>query len=114
MVAVDGDGDGVRSADLDAGVDRIISEPRAIESAHPGVRPGLAEGVPPLGGGRPPRSALPMAPSGILAASPTGSLSTGTVYLCHHRRECFAVRVYGPGGRIGGWQFRAGEWVRRW
>lgn len=128
-VAVDGDGDGVRSADLDSGIDRLYEPGRPLSTAFPGMTVGLAPGVPAVPGGTRPRGDLPLAPTGILTASPGGTLSTGTVYLCHRRGVCFAARIYGPGGRVGGWSYGTGGegaegqgadeqgaagWARRW
>lgn len=113
-LVVDGDGDGVRSADLISGVDFWRARSGSVEATHHGVSLGLADSVPPVPGGRRPASSLPMAPTGILTATPTGTLSTGTIYLCHVSGECFALRSYGPGGRVSGWQFGNGEWRRRW
>lgn len=112
--AVDGDGDGVRSADLRDGVDTWLAHPAAGAAIGRGIAIGLPSSVPPLPGGVRPRDALPMPPSGILSVTPDGTLSTGTIYLCHEAGECFAVRSFGPGGRVSAWQFRGGRWVRRW
>lgn len=113
-LVVDGDGDGIRSTDLRDGVDRVTQDPAAASPRDPAIRLGLHEGVPPIPGSVRPTDGLPLPPTGLLAASAAGTLSTGTVYLCHRSGACVAVRVYGPGGRIGLWQFDAGGWRRRW
>jgi len=113
-LVADGDGDGIRSADLRAGVDLVTLAHTAASPQDAAIRLGLDESVPPLPGSARPTTRLPMAPTGLLTASPMGTLSTGTVYLCHREGVCVAVRVYGPGGRVGLWQFDTGGWKRRW
>lgn len=109
----DGDGDGILTADLGAGVDTSLGPRRPLAGGDRHVGWMLPSSVLPAPGGTRPLRALPFAPAGILSLSPDGTSSTGTVYLCG-RSDCAAVRIYGPGGRLSVWELRGDRWRQRW
>jgi hypothetical protein len=103
---VDGDGDGVRNADIRSGVDRPLGPLRWF--AHLGGRVGF--GFPP---GPPPRD--PSDPSrrlgrltdpvrfndsDLASYNPLGGGTAGSLYLTDGRRYLTVVRVYGATGRL--------------
>lgn len=100
---VDGDGDGVRSDDIRGEIDRAFASSVRIGDSFPGVRFGLLPSVPAIGGsdaddsgGRPVR----LGSSSILTLTPLGTSTPGTLYLHGPGGPQFAVRLFGPTGRV--------------
>ena len=111
---VDGDGDGVRSADLAAGIDIRIGPTWLLDRRFPGLRAGLPQGVPTLAGGAAGRNGVAFGRSSILSCSPDGTTSTGTLYLHDPGGNAAALRLYGPTGRVTlwWWNFADTSWKR--
>lgn len=110
----DGNGNGVRSADIAGGVDVLLRPPERLEHRFTGVRFGFESGVPDADGAAlsPTADPIRVGSSRMLSFSPTGTSSTGTVYLHGRGRRQLAVRVLGATGRVrtlwfdfGGWQW---------
>ena len=106
----DGGTRGIRSAEIDAGVDEPLSRPYDLAARHPGIRlgiagPGALPRIPPSAGTLS-ASDDPIAFGGsdIFSASPTGETSAGTLYLTDGR-DMRAIVVYGPTGRLRIWRF---------
>jgi len=114
----DGNGNGLRSAEIARGVDRVLSDDVFLENEVPDVRLGFPPGGP-----------YPEAPPGIdtvsaaddpvrfgrstlVSFSPVGSASSGTLYLTDGRGELYAVVLFGPTARLRVWRYRSVE--RRW
>jgi len=116
----DGNGNGLRSAEIAAGIDPVESPPRRLEDGFEGVRPGF-----------PPLASIPRIPpargvldrlddpirfgrADLISFTPTGSSSTGTLYVSDGV-SLYAVVLYGPSARTRVWRFdaRARRWVRR-
>jgi type II secretory pathway pseudopilin PulG len=115
----DGDGDGIRSADIAAGRDAAFGTTFRPGDGRPGVRFGLPDGppiprVPPsrgwLRGGEDP---IRFGRSDIISFSPLGNVTPGTVYLTDPQGRLGAVVVFGATARIrvrffdpgrGGWR----------
>ena len=100
----DGDGDGVRTADLNSGTDPRIGRPARLLHVGSGVRFGIPDDLVPAaftGSGRLDRLDDPVrfGRSDLASFSPAGTASPGTVFLTdgHH---LFAVRVYSRTGKI--------------
>ncbi len=100
----DGDGDGVRTADVGDGTDPRIRRPARLHHLGSGIRFGFPEALEPtaFSGGRPlDRLDDPVrfGRSDLASFSPVGTASPGTVFLTdgHH---LFAVRVYNRTGKI--------------
>ena len=111
-LAEDGDGDGLRRGDLASGVDRYLSSAVRLDVAFPGVLAGLPPTVGPPGGASAGRGGVAFGRSRILAASPAGSASPGSLYLRNRNGESVALRVYGPTGRLTLWWWAPEE--ARW
>lgn len=104
----DGDGDGLRRADLAAGIDLGLSNPQSLSQVAPGVRVGLLTALP---GGRVPRLppqggwiTNPQDPvkfgAGDMASfSPQGSATAGSLYL-NDGRDMAALVINGVTGRL--------------
>ena len=100
----DGDGDGVRTADLSAGTDPRIGRPARLLHVGSGVRFGIPEDLEPrefTGSGRLDRLDDPVrfGRSDLASFSPVGTASPGTVFLTDGY-HLFAVRVYNRTGKI--------------
>jgi prepilin-type N-terminal cleavage/methylation domain-containing protein len=112
----DGNGNGIRTADILALRDPLLQGPEDPGSRFEGIRFGLPAApvpeIPPGTGSIPdPADPVKFGGSDIIGFSPAGSVSGGTLYLTDGRRV-LAVVVYGPTGRIrvfrfdpeGGWR----------
>jgi len=112
----DGNGNGIRTADILAGKDRLVEGPSSPGSRHEGIRFGLPAAaipqIPPSTGPVPnPTDPIKFGGSNIVGFSPSGSMSGGTLYLTDGTRA-LGIVAYGPTGRIRVFRYdpRKGEW----
>jgi type II secretory pathway pseudopilin PulG len=99
---VDGDGDGISSADLLDGTDPPLGPARYLEDDFPGVAIAIVEPLPGIDGGTaltPSSSPLQIGSRGVLSFTPDGQSSGGTVYLTAANDTAHAVRVQSSTGR---------------
>ncbi|HKQ60889.1 MAG TPA: hypothetical protein VJS92_06340 [Candidatus Polarisedimenticolaceae bacterium] len=113
----DGNGNGVRTAEVRSGVDPTLGGPYRLEQRIEGVRLGF-----------PAVSALPAIPPGtgrlanltdpiqfgssdVVSFSPAGASSSGTLYLTDGQ-TLYAVVLFGPTTRVRVWRYDAAG--RRW
>ncbi len=102
----DGDGDGVRSADIASGVDPEVRPPRRL--AHFGrlIRFGFPAGEAPRDPGDPRRrldrleDPIRFNRSDLASFNPRGTATPGTIYLTDGRHHLSAVRVNNRSGKI--------------
>jgi len=106
----DGNGNGVRTADIRTGEDRLVAGPFPLDGAVPGVRVGIPPGTPapPPGRGMLSGDPIKFGRSGILSFSPLGTATPGTFYLAGDGAVA-AVRVTGGSARV-----RLMTWRGRW
>lgn len=100
---VDGDGDGIRSADVARGIDRRLGPAQRLQEAYPAVRFGLDASIPPIGASRPAGSnadPVRFGRSDTLTFSPLGTATSGTLYLRGRAGQQYAVRVLGATARV--------------
>jgi hypothetical protein len=111
-VYLDGNGNGVRAADIDAGIDTLMRPRQPIRQQFAGVRFGFTAGVPDVDGVDSASNPDPIrvGRSRMLSFSPTGTSSSGTVYLHGRGPHQLAVRVLGGTGRIRTLFFDFGAW----
>jgi prepilin-type N-terminal cleavage/methylation domain-containing protein len=108
----DGNGDGVRTADIARGVDRPLAPAQQLRDQFPGVAFGLLAGIPDADGaaaGSP--DGVRIGSARILTMSPEGTATSGTLYL-RGRQAQYAVRVLGATGRTRVLRFDRG--ARTW
>jgi hypothetical protein len=88
----DGNGDGVRTVDIAAQIDRLIEAPLHLSDLFPGAAIGLAPGTP---------ATNPVALGGtmILSFTPGGTATSGSVYVVGRDQTQWAVRVLGVTAR---------------
>ena len=110
---LDGNGNGVRTADIQRGIDRRLTMPERLRDKFPGVSFAIDAGVPDLEGvtgGR--RDGVRIGTARILTMTPDGTATPGTLYVCGRKGQ-YAVRVLGATGRTRVFQYRTGDhaWV---
>ncbi|MEO8078121.1 MAG: prepilin-type N-terminal cleavage/methylation domain-containing protein [Acidobacteriota bacterium] len=109
---VDGNGDGVRTADIAGGVDRPLASPQHLQDQFPGVVFGLLAGVPDADGAAQGTSdGVRIGSARILTMTPDGTATSGTLYV-RGRQAQYAVRVLGATGRTRVLKFDTG--ARTW
>jgi hypothetical protein len=114
----DDNGNGLRAAELKKGIDATLSGPHRLEDSVERV----TLGFPPLG-------SIPKVPPGsgtisglddpvrlgttdLLAFSPLGTASTGTLYVTDGGSGLFAIVLYGKTTRLRVWRFD--RWSGTW
>ena len=102
----DGDGDGVRNADIDTGVDPEVRPPRRLAHLGRRIRFGFPPGKPPRDPGNPRRrldrlhDPIRFNRSDLASFNPRGTATPGTIYVTDGRRHLAAVRVNNRSGKI--------------
>lgn len=113
----DGNDNGLRSAEIADGTDPLRGPRVRLSDTFAGVRFAIVDTLPAIDGG--PDLAEGGDPvrlgSSILALSPTGSATSGTLYVASADRRQFAVRILGATGRVRVFEFDRGSarWVPR-
>jgi len=110
----DGNGNGLRSTEIQRGIDHTVSEAEAIGAHFTGVSFGILENVPDADG-QPANGSdgVRVGSSRMLSMAPDGSSSSGTLYVHGMDRAQYAVRVLGATSRIRilKYDFARGRWV---
>jgi prepilin-type N-terminal cleavage/methylation domain-containing protein len=88
----DGNGNGIRTADIASGIDRAIEPATHLHEHFPGVEIGLAPGVP----GTDP---VQLGSTSLLTFTPLGTATSGAIYLRDREGTQWGVRVLGATGR---------------
>jgi hypothetical protein len=91
-VVVDGNENGVRTVDIDRGVDPMIEPPVLLSDLFPGSSIGLAPGVPGT-------EAVQLGGTSILSFTPNGTSTSGSVYVRGPDDEQWVIRVLGATAR---------------
>ena len=89
---IDGNGNGVRTADLADGIDRPLEPPIALAAHYPGVAIGLAPGTPAA-------APVQVGASNLWSFTPVGTATAGSVYIRGPDGTQWVVRVAGGTGR---------------
>jgi len=110
----DGNGNGIRSRDIQDGIDPQVGPVERLSNQFPGVEFGALPGLPPIDpGGSPPGSdPIRLGTGSILTFTPTGTATAGTLYVLGRNRAQYAVRVLGETGRTRVLRFNptTGQW----
>lgn len=102
----DGNGDGVRSRDIDSGVDPPLGQPRTLTHLGRHIRFGFPPGRPPRDPGDPRRrlrrldDPIRFNRSNIASFGPLGGSTPGSLYVTDSLRHLAAVRVFGRTGKV--------------
>jgi hypothetical protein len=111
----DGNGNGIRAAEIREGIDRPLRQSERLGDRFAGVRFELMEGAPDAdgdaGNGL---DGVRIGAARILTMSSDGTATSGTLYI-RGRRGQYAVRVLGVTGRTRMLQYRPGDhaWISR-
>ena len=112
-VYIDGNGDGVRTADIRNGIDRLLGTIERLSDNYAGVDFGLFPGLPPVDPGSPPPGSDPikLGSSTLLSYSSIGTSSAGSVYI-RGRQVQYVIRILGHTGRARVLKFdpRTSQW----
>ncbi|HVL66780.1 MAG TPA: hypothetical protein VM364_05905 [Vicinamibacterales bacterium] len=108
---VDGNGNGLRAAEVTRGIDRALSAAERLGHQFPGAAFGLLPGLPDLDGVVGSTDGVRIGASSFLSLAPNGSATSGTLYI-RGRRSQYAVRVLGATGRVRVFHYDTG--ARRW
>jgi len=109
----DGNRNGIRTLELESGIDRTLSEPDALTSHFAGVQFGILDGVPDADGNPAGSSdGVRFGATKVVTMNADGTASSGTLYLRGAGRSQYAVRVLGSTGRVRLLKFDAVR--RRW
>ena len=114
VVYVDGNRNGVRSADISQGIDKRLVAPESLFEQFTGVDFGAIPGLPAVDpGGTPPGTdpvRLGSADMATFAAS--GTSSSGSLYIRGRRNTQYVVRIYGQTGktRVLKFDVRSSQW----
>ncbi len=101
---VDGNRNGVRTPDIASGVDRLLDPPAQLSEMFPGVVIGMSEDAA--------DDPVRIGSSSLLSFTPTGTATSGTIYIRGRDGSRFAVRVLGATGRTRVLRYvpRTGDW----
>jgi len=114
----DGNGNGLRTAEITRGVDRVLTPDARLESLVEHVRIGIPPGGPypeaPPGNQllRAGDDPVRFGASDLVSFGPYGTTSSGTLYVTDGRSGLCAVVLFGPSSRLRVWRFLPEE--RRW
>ena len=118
-VVADGNGNGLRTAEVLDGSDLTLSGPHRLEEAVSGVTLGfpVTRPIPRVPPGQGPIDDLDdpiqIGNTNLLAFGPLGTASSGTLYVTDRVRRLYAVRLYGKTARITVWFYntKSGRWT---
>jgi type II secretory pathway pseudopilin PulG len=101
-VYIDGNQNGVRSADIAGGVDPEIQKGERLSDLFPGVDFGAVPGLPSVEPGSPPPGDDPVrfGSTSMAVFSPLGTSTPGSLYIRGRRDVQYAVRLFGQTGKI--------------
>jgi type II secretory pathway pseudopilin PulG len=100
-VYVDGNGDGVRTHDINSAVDTALGAPERLGDQFQGVDFGVLPGLPSVDGGSAPpgNDPIKLGASNLLSFSANGTSSTGSLYIKGQRGAQYVIRVFGVTGK---------------
>ncbi len=88
----DGNGNGIRSADIASGVDREQEPPMALSDQFPGAAIGLTPDSPAA-------EPVQLGRTNLLTFTPIGTATSGTIFISDRAGSQWAVRILGATGR---------------
>jgi type II secretory pathway pseudopilin PulG len=98
---LDGNGNGIRTLDIQRAIDPRIGAIEKLTNHFAGVDFGAIPGLPPVDpGGTPPGSdPIRLGASNILTFTPLGTSSSGSLYVRGRRNQQYAIRMLGETGK---------------
>ena len=111
---VDGNGNGVRTADIGSGADPLLMPAERLRDNFGNVEFGTLPGLPAIdpGSAAPGADPIRLGASDIASFTPIGTSTSGTVYIRGERAQ-YAVRIFGDTAktRVLKFDVRNGRWV---
>ena len=117
----DGDGDGIRTDDMNRGIDRRIGDVQRFDDRYGEASPGFLPDLESLRSPPPVSQLLAdlddpvrFGRSDVISCGPRGTMTSGTLYMTDGRERQLALVVYGATGRLRLWEYDAarGAWRR--
>jgi type II secretory pathway pseudopilin PulG len=101
-IYLDGNGNGVRSVDIQSGVDREIHQTERLSDRFPGVEFGALPALPSVDPSAAPPGNDPIrfGSSDLVSFSALGTSSPGSLYILGPNGRQFVIRVFGETGRL--------------
>ena len=113
---VDGNGNGLRSAEIASGTDRQLTSAEYLGQRFANVRFGLLAGIPDMDGNRQSEDSdgVRLGSARILTLGPDGTATSGTLYI-RGKRGQYAIRILGATARVRIFQYHTGAnaWTAR-
>jgi type II secretory pathway pseudopilin PulG len=99
---IDGNGNGVRTRDIQDGIDLPIGALERVTDRFAGVDFGIVPGLPPIDPGAtvPGTDPIKLASSNILTFTALGTSSSGSLYVRGRRDTQYVIRILGETGRV--------------
>lgn len=109
----DGNNDGVRTRDIQRGIDVALERPERLPSNFPGVAFAVPVGLPPVESGpSTDGDPLKLGAGNLLSFSALGTSSSGSIYVRGKNGSQYVIRAFGETGKVRGLRF---DWTkRRW
>jgi len=100
-VYLDGNRNGVRSLDIQRGIDREIQRPERLSDQFSGIDFGVLAGLPPVdaSSSAPGTDAVKIGSSDLLTFTALGSSTPGSLYIRGRRNAQYVIRVFGETGK---------------
>jgi type II secretory pathway pseudopilin PulG len=112
-VYVDGNGDGVQTLEIQQGIDQRLTPIEHLRDNFPGVAFEVPSGLPPVdSGAATDGDPLKLGASNLLSFSPSGTSSSGSVYVRGRSGAQYVVRAYGQTAKVRALKYDARS--RRW
>jgi len=113
-VYMDGDGDGVRSSDIEQGIDRAIQAEARLADEFPGVDFGTVPDLPPVDPSSTPPGADPirLGSADMASFTPLGTSTAGSLYVLGPQQRQYVIRLFGETGKCRILRFNAT--ARQW
>jgi type II secretory pathway pseudopilin PulG len=112
---VDTNHNGVRSADIQSGIDRLVQPVDRLGNHFPGVEFGAVPDLPAVDStsSAPGSDPVRLGSSDMVTFTPTGTATSGSLYIRGRRDAQYVVRVYGETGKTRVLKFvpRSGQWI---
>ena len=98
---IDGNGNGIRTAEIRTGVDGPLTPAERLRDRFDGVDLGVLPGLPSVDAGSSPPGGDPikLGTSNILTFTPSGTSSSGSLYLRGRRDLQYVIRIFGETGK---------------
>jgi hypothetical protein len=111
---VDGNGNGIRTPEIVAGIDPVLQPVERLSDSFYGVDFGVRPGLPSVdSGGSPPGSdPIRLGTANIVTFTPIGTSSSGSLYILGRSGAQYVIRIFGESGKTRVLKFdpRANRW----